>query len=55
MVFDKEVINAFEEQNNFPREMPKPINLADLTKYYNVLWKRSFSQSSHLEKKTNKF
>ena len=55
LVFDKEVINVFEEQNNFPREMPKPINLADLTKYYNVLWKRSFSQSSHLEKKTNKF
>ena len=53
LAFDKEIINVFEEQTNFPREMPKPINLADLTKYYNIFWKRSCSQNSHEKKNSN--
>ena len=53
LVLDKEIINVLEEQANFPREMSKPISLADLTKYYNVLWKRSCSSNSQQKKKSN--
>ena len=37
---EKEVIKVIEEYNNFPKEMPKPIKLKDLTKYYGIKWKK---------------
>ena len=40
LVLDKEVINVFREKNNFPKEMPKPIELSKLTKYYSILWRK---------------
>ena len=48
--FDKEVINAFQEKNNFPREIPKPVNLSELTKYYSIIWRKK----SKIKNKENK-
>ena len=39
LVLDKEIINVFEEKYNFPKELPKPISLAELTKYYSTIWR----------------
>ena len=41
---EKEVIKVIEENNNFPREMPKPIKLNDLTKYYSIKWKKNIKK-----------
>ena len=54
LVYDKELTNAFEEQVNFPRELPKPISLSELTKYYGIIWKRNCNKKSSQEKKSNK-
>ena len=41
---EKEVIKVIEENNNFPKELPKPIQLKDLTKYYGIKWKKSIQK-----------
>ena len=38
LILSKEVLNVIEEKTNFPREFPKPISLAELTKYYSIRW-----------------
>ena len=43
LVLDKEIIKVFEEKCNFPKEMPKPISLAELTNYYNTIWREGCS------------
>lgn len=50
LVLDKELIDVLEEQYNFPREMPKPISLSELTQYYNILWKGGCAQRTTPEK-----
>ena len=44
LLFDKEIIDVLEEKNNFPRELPKPIKLSELTQYYSIVWKDNCSQ-----------
>ena len=41
---EKEVIKVIEENNNFPKELPKPIQLKDLTKYYGIKWKKNLQK-----------
>lgn len=41
---EKEVIKVIEENNNFPKEFPKPIQLKDLTKYYGIKWKNNLQK-----------
>lgn len=41
---EKEVIKVIEENNNFPKELPKPIQLKDLTKYYGIKWKNNLQK-----------
>ena len=50
LVLDKEVIDVLEEQYNFPREMPKPISLSEVTQYYSILWKGGCAKNQ-LQKK----
>ena len=42
LVLDKEIVKVFEEKSNFPREMPKPISLSELTEYYNTVWRKGY-------------
>ena len=53
LLFDKEVINAFQEKNNFPREIPKPVNLNELTKYYSILWRKKNKNKNKENKNIN--
>ncbi len=46
IVLDKDTRDVLDEQYNFPREMPRPISLSDLTQYYNIVWKNSCTQRS---------
>ena len=39
LVLDKNLIKVFQEKKDFPKEMPKPISLCELTNYYNIVWK----------------
>ena len=43
-LLEKEAIKVIEENNNFPKEMPKPIQLKDLTKYYGIKWKKGLQK-----------
>ena len=41
IILDKEILNIIEEKKNFPKELPKKINLSELMKYYAIKWKRN--------------
>ena len=40
IIINNEYINAFDEKQNFPKEMPKPISLEKIINYYNKIWKK---------------
>ena len=40
-VLNKKTIDVFDEQENFPRLLPHPVQLEELVKYYSIRWKRN--------------
>ena len=45
---DKELLNVFQEKSNFPKIMPKPINLNELTKYYSIIWRKKNKENKNI-------
>jgi len=39
LVLDSEVVNALNEQKNYPIQLPRSINLSDVVNYVNLKWK----------------
>ena len=32
-------MKAIKEKKNYPKEIPKPISLTEVTEYYNIIWR----------------
>ena len=42
--FKKDIIKVIEDNNNFPKEMPRPIKLKDLLEYYGIKWRKNIQK-----------
>ena len=45
---DKDIVNVFQEKNDFPKIMSKPINLNDLTKYQSIIWRKKQKENKNI-------